>query len=122
MPGEKKHITESELEIMKVLWESDQPLPVGEVRKRLSNDWKNTTVATLLTRLVEKGAVCFEATGKIHRYYAVLGREEYGLGATKSLLSKIYNGSVRNLVAALYDHKEISQDEIADIKKLFELE
>lgn len=123
MSLQKTGITESEYEIMKVLWDSKRPLTVSEVRKGvIDRDWKNTTVSTLLTRLAEKGAVGFEARGKVHYYYPVLKEEEYNLRETKSLLSKIYGGSVRNLVASLYENKEISSDEIDDLKKMFELE
>ena len=44
------------------------------------------------------------------------------MSETKSLLSKIYNGSVKNLVASLYENKAISQDEIDDLRKMFDLE
>ena len=50
----KKTVTESEYEIMKILWESDAPMTVGEVYGRLPEEekrWSKNTVATLLVRL-----------------------------------------------------------------------
>lgn len=58
----KKTVTESEYEIMKILWESDAPITVGEVYKRLpeaEKRWSKNTVATLLVRLCEKGAAAY---------------------------------------------------------------
>lgn len=119
----KNNITESEYELMKILWEWDKPLTVGEFCKSLtSKEWKSTTVATLLVRLVEKGSIGFEKKGKVHYYFPILKREEYNMSETKSLLSKIYNGSVKSLVTSLYENKEISKDEIDDLKKMFDLE
>ena len=48
--------------------------------------------------------------------------EEYGLEETESFLKKLYKGSVKNLVAALYDGKKLSEDDLSELKKLFELE
>lgn len=125
MSGRNKNssISESEFEIMKILWDSETPLTVGGVLGALlENKWKSNTVATLLNRLVDKGAVSFEKSGKVHKYYAVLKKDEYNMSETKSFLSKIYNGSVKNLVASLYENKAISQDEIDDLRKMFDLE
>lgn len=124
MSGLKQTVTGSEYEIMKVLWGEQKQYTVGEVCSALSDKkkWKSTTVATLLTRLVEKGAVSFEKKGKTHYYYAVLQKEDYSIRETKSFLSKLYNGSVKNLVASLYENKEISKEEIDDLRKMFDLE
>lgn len=119
----KGNISESEYEIMKVLWASETPLPVGEVLKAIpQNKWKSNTVATLLNRLVEKGAAAFEKRGKTHYYYPIIRKEDYNLSETKSFLSKIYDGSVKNMVASLYENREISQDDIDELKKMFDLE
>lgn len=122
MPADKKTVTDSEYELMKILWESDEPLTSAGVLGRLEGKaWKITTVATLLTRLADKGAVTFEKRGRNHYYSPVLKETDYKISATKSLLSKIYNGSVKNLVAALYENKEMSEEEIDDLKKMFDL-
>ena len=65
-PAEK--ISESEYEVMKVLWESGQPMPVTDIRRILHQrkSWEATTVKTLIARLTEKGAVIQE---KRNLYY-----------------------------------------------------
>ena len=40
----------------------------------------------------------------------------------KDFLSKIYKGSVKNLVAALYENKKLSSEDMSDLRKMFELE
>lgn len=122
MPSNKKTVTESEYEIMQVLWKSEIPLNAAEVTERVADrEWKLTTVATLLTRLTNKGAVKFEKSSRNYYYSPVLKENDYKIGAAKSLLSRIYNGSIKNMVAALYEGNEISDEDIAELKKMFDL-
>lgn len=123
MPANKKKITDSEYDIMKILWESGKPLTSAGVLERLDNKaWKITTVATLLTRLCDKGAVTFEKQGRNHYYKPLIRETDYKVSAAKSLISKVYNGSVKNLVAALYENQEISQEDIDELKDMFNLD
>ncbi len=50
-------ISDTELEIMNILWRSGEPLSSAEVFDRLETGWKYPTVTTLLGRLADKGAV-----------------------------------------------------------------
>lgn len=118
----KANITEAELEIMKVLWRSDAPMSSYDICDRLEDKaWKYTTVSTLLSRLAEKGAITYEKRGKSYFYTPLLDENAYKIRQAKKLIGKIYDGSVKNLVAALYENKEISEQDIQEIKKLFKL-
>ena len=52
-------ISDSDLEIMQVLWEAEDALPMTEIRVRVQQrvDWKDTTVKTLVQRLCDKGVL-----------------------------------------------------------------
>ena len=79
-----------------------------------------STVGILLVRLCEKGVVSYERKGKSNLYYAVLDKRDYSMSETKSFLSKLYNGSVGNLVASLFESREISRDEIENLRKIID--
>ena len=71
-------ISDSELEVLEVLWEAEEALPIAPIRKRLEErrGWDSSTIKTLLRRLCEKGAV--EARRRESFYYRpVLNREDY---------------------------------------------
>lgn len=123
MSNTKHMITDSEYEIMKILWGTEKKLSVSEVVTALcGNDWTASTVSTFLQRLLKKGIIACDKKGKANLYYPILKEEEYGLEETESFLKKLYKGSVKNLVAALYDGKKLSEDDLSELKKLFELE
>lgn len=123
MSASKQQITGAELEIMEVLWKSPSPMALSEIQSALaSREWKNSTAATLLGRMAEKKIIGFRQEGRARRYYPVLKKEDYGLSEARSLLSRLYDGSVGRMVAALYENSEISGEDIAALKKLFDLE
>ena len=119
----RQTVTESEYEIMIVLWKEEHPISLGEILKKLSKTkWSRNTVGTMLVRLCEKGVVSYEQKGKSYLYYAVLKEKDYSISETKSFLMKLYDGSVGNLVASLYENKEISQEEIDSLRKIINME
>lgn len=80
-------ISDSELEVLEVLWEAEEALPIAPIRKRLEErrGWDSSTIKTLLRRLCEKGAV--EARRRESFYYRpVLNREDYQRWSTRSLI------------------------------------
>lgn len=123
MSNTKQTITDSEYAIMKILWSADKKMTVADVVKALEgNDWTASTVSTFLQRLLKKEVISCEKKGKSNLYYPRLKQSEYDLSETETFLSKIYKGSVKNLVAALYENKKLSKEDMADLKKMFELE
>ena len=123
MSASNKNITDSEYSIMKILWDSGEKMTVSDVVSALSgNEWTPSTVSTFLPRLLKKGAVSCDKRGKTNLYYPAIAENDYNLCETENFLSKMYKGSVKNLVAALYENKKLSNDDIDDLKKMFDLE
>ena len=122
MSNTKQTITDSEYEIMKLLWRSNSKMTVAEVVNGLGNDWSASTVSTFLQRLLKKGIVSCDKKGKTNLYYPLLRQSDYDMSETQSFLSKLYNGSVKNLVAAPYENKKLSKEDMSGLKKMFELE
>ena len=119
----KHTITDSEYQIMRILWKSEKPMTVADVVRELDgNDWTASTVSTFLQRLLKKEVIACDKKGKTNLYYPRLLQNEYDLSETENFLSKIYKGSVKNLVAALYENKKLSNEDMSELKKMFELE
>ncbi len=116
-------ITGSELEIMKLLWHAEDALPVTYFREKLqkSKGWEPATIKTLLSRLVAKGVVRQEKRN-VYYYSPIITEKEYSAWATDDLITRLYNGSVRNLVAALVDSKGLTQEDLDEFRQMFKVE
>ena len=115
-----ERISDSELEVMKVLWEAGDALPVTEIRTALQarRGWEATTVKTLVGRLVAKGALAQEKRN-VYYYRPLIGREEYSGWAAQDLVDKLFKGSARGLVAALVRSDGLSAEDIDELRELF---
>lgn len=114
-------IGESELEIMKVLWKAGEPVTSVEIGKEVeSHGWKKTTIATFLTRLTEKGAVAAEKQGKLYYYSPLISEDEYRNVQTESLIKNLYHGSVKELAAALFEGEELTEEDVAELRNIFD--
>lgn len=115
-------VSEAELEIMQVLWEEDKPLSIREIQEKISSmGWKYNTVGTMLLRLESKGAVSSVKDGRTILYTPVLQKEVYKSERTKTLIQKLYNGSVKELAVSLFKSDSMTREDIEEIKKMFDL-
>lgn len=123
MSNTKQTITGSEYEMMKILWENGGKMSVAQVTAKLSdNDWTASTVSTFLQRLLKKGVVLCEKKGKTNLYFPGISQDKYDFEETENFIAKIYKGSAKSLVAALFENKKLSKDDVSELKKMFELE
>ena len=116
-------ISDSELEIMQLLWRSPRALPLSEIRKSLQNSvgWEATTIKTLLQRLVSKNAVLQEKR-EVFYYSPLVGEEDYSSWATAKLVRRLYHGRARDLVAALVSSEDLTKGDIDALRELFKME
>lgn len=116
-------ISESELEVMKVLWQSAAPLSAGEIIEALTARtlWKPKTIQTMINRLASKGAVAADRSGgRNFTYHAQVAEEAYKLKVSEHLLDKLYEGSMNLLVAQFVRQKKISPQEKEALRRLLE--
>ena len=116
-------ISDSELEVMKVLWQAGDALPVNVIRETLQRDrgWEATTVKTLIGRLLVKGVIEQEKR-KVFYYSPLISEAEYNAWATDNLIQKLYHGSAKKLVAALVQSEGLTQADIEELRALFRME
>ena len=113
-------ISDSELEIMQVLWKAKEALPLSSIRTALQSSmgWEATTIKTLLQRLVTKKAVTQEKR-EVFYYRAAVGEKEYNAWATQRLVKRLYHGRARELVAALVNADELTESDFDELRELF---
>ena len=116
-------ISDSELEVMKVLWQAGDALPVTGIRETLqrTKGWEATTVKTLVSRLVSKGVIRQEKRNVFY-FSPLISEREYNGWATRHLIERLYNGNARELVAALVHSDGLSQADLEELREMFKVE
>jgi BlaI family penicillinase repressor len=112
-------ITETEWEIMKVVW-SHSPTPAQEIIDALAkkDDWHPKTVKTLLNRLGKKGALGFEIEGRAYLYRPLVSEKDCVAAESESFLDRVFGGSLKPMLAHFAETRKLSPSEIAELKRL----
>lgn len=111
-------LPESELDIMIVLWKQKNDMSRSEIEK-IVNQKKTlapTTILTLLSRLEKEGFVSVNRDGNLNKYRWLVSQTEYQQKEGKGMLEKLYGNSVKNFVAALYQGREIDDEDLKELE------
>jgi predicted transcriptional regulator len=113
--------TESELEILKVLWEhgpSSVRFVNDEINKRKETGY--TTTLKFMQIMLEKNLLTRNTEARSHIYDAAISQEETQRDLLGKFVDNVFGGSAMNLVMqALGDH-DASKAELEQIKALIE--
>jgi predicted transcriptional regulator len=138
-------VSDAELDVLKVLWEHG-PATVRDVEARLrqrNRRWAYNTVLTLLSRLRDKGHVASdkqEARGEARQgearqgearqgearggaalvFRAAVSRDDLLRHGLTDLADRMCDGTASPLVHALVQGRQLSPDDIADLRKLLD--
>jgi predicted transcriptional regulator len=122
MPSKPVRPTESELEILTVLW-SRGPSTVRDVYETLRRKRKSAQYATVLKFMqimAQKGLLKRDESDRAHIYAPVHSRELMQQQLAGDLLQRGFDWSMTNLlVGALSAHKA-TKEELAELRKLLD--
>lgn len=115
-----KSLPDSELKVMKVIWNNDRKMSTGEIDAELKNetDWKLSTLQVILSRLTEKGFLRNEKIGRINYYSSIVDFSKYSRNETKNFIRKMYDNSSKKLIASLIESDELTDEDIEEIKNI----
>ena len=114
-----KKLSESEFEIMQVLWRHDAPMTSNQLLDEMGDNrnWKLASLMTVLARMAEKGAVYCDRTTRTNYYSALVSEEEYKLTEGTTFLEKLFHKSAKEFVASLYQGKKMSSKDIQELRE-----
>lgn len=107
--------------IMQILW-NRQEATVAEVRQALLPDRQlaYTTVGTMLTKMENNGQVDHRSDGRVNIYRALIGPDQVKRTMLSDLATRLFSGSVTDVVCHLLDGRPVSRDELSELRKLIQ--
>jgi BlaI family penicillinase repressor len=112
-------ISAAESEIMEVLWRTS-PIATEDLIAALDtpDKWHASTVKTLITRLLKKGAIRAQQDGRRYLYTPVMKREQWLTDESTGLLNRLFGGRVAPLVAHFSQRRKLSKKDVAELRQL----
>ncbi|MDR2889488.1 MAG: BlaI/MecI/CopY family transcriptional regulator [Lachnospiraceae bacterium] len=115
-------IADTELEIMKTVWARTTPISSSDIVRELmaQKGWKETTIYTLISRLVEKGFLTQQKQKQVSYYSPTISAQDYVLEQTHSFVNKLFGGDARKLISMLCESQSIGLEEIRSLRMNWE--
>jgi BlaI family penicillinase repressor len=115
-------ISDTEWEIMRILWKKHPATASDVIEKLSSNDptWHPKTARTLLARLVQKKALDYQTNGRAYVYSPLVSEEECIATASESFLDRVFGGSLQPMLAHFVEGRKLSEEELVELRKLLD--
>lgn len=112
-------ISESEWEVMNVLWEK-APQTANDVILSLQKrtDWKPKTVRTLLDRLVKKKVVGVNKNQKVYTFFPLYTQDECQHAEAQSFLKRIYGGTLKSMLVQFIQEDSLTEEDIKELRSI----
>lgn len=111
-------ISEAESVVMQAIWDRGA-LPTEDIIAAVRHArWGESTVKTLLNRLLNKGALSAEKDNRRYVYSAQLTREEWLANESHGFLDRVFGGRVAPLVSYFSQQKKLRKDDLEELKRL----
>ena len=111
-------ISDAESVVLAVLWRTGPATTEAIVGALGRQRWQESTIKTLLNRLLKKGAIRARKDGRRYIYTPLLTREQWLSSESEGLLDRLFGGRVAPLVAHFSKHQKLTKKDIADLKVL----
>jgi len=113
-------ISETEWEVMKVVW-AQAPCSAGQIIEVLTGQdptWHPKTIKAFLNRLVKKNALGFSTEGRAYLYRPLVKEEDCVNAASESFLDRVFGGSLKPMLAHFVGRKRLSEEELRELRRL----
>ena len=115
-------ITDAEWEVIRVVWANDlvtSKTVISVLKEKM--DWTESTIKTILGRLVEKGVLNTEQEGRKFIYTANIVEKEAVRDFAEDIFNRICNKKVGNVIGSIIEDHVLSFDDIDRLEKILEI-
>jgi len=114
----RKALSELEHQIMQVLW-SRGPATSEQVREALGTKrpLADSTIRTILRRLLAKGYVRQKSLGRTYVYSALDEPRNLAIRAGQQIIDRFCRGSVEELLTGMVEHEVLDREELNQLAR-----
>jgi BlaI family transcriptional regulator, penicillinase repressor len=113
-------LTKAEEQVMKYLWKLEKAFMKDIIEAFPEPKPANTTIATLLNRMIDKGFVGFKRYSKIREYYPKVSKSEYFGKQINFLIKDFFNNSASQFASFFTNETKLSINELEELKRIVE--
>lgn len=117
-----KQLNPSELELLKYLWSLEKAFMKDIVACYPDPKPAYTTIATLLSRMYDKGYIGFERLGRDKQYYPVLEKKVYFSSQLNHMVKDFFNNSAAQFASFFARDTNMSVAQLEELEDMVKQE
>ncbi|TBN05320.1 BlaI/MecI/CopY family transcriptional regulator [Hyunsoonleella flava] len=115
-------LSKTEEDLMNYLWKLEKAFMKDLLDAYPEPKPANTTVATLLKRMTDKGFVGYKLYGKSREYYPLVKKKDYFSRHVNGLIKNFFNDSASQFASFFTKETNLTKEELKDLKTLIDSE
>jgi BlaI family penicillinase repressor len=115
-------ITDTEWEIMRVIW-AKHPITAFEIIEQLTAEdpsWHPKTARTLLARLVKKKVLDYESRGRVYVYEPQVTERQCIAVESESFLDRFFDGALTPMLAHFVRQRRLTKKDLGELRNMLE--
>ncbi|MGA1227084.1 MAG: BlaI/MecI/CopY family transcriptional regulator [Tamlana sp.] len=113
-------LSKTEEELMNYLWNLEKAFMKDLLDAYPEPKPANTTVATLLKRMADKGFIDYKLYGKSRKYYPLVKKKDYFSKYINGLIKNFFNDSASQFASFFTKETNLTKKELEDLKALID--
>jgi len=115
-----KELTKAEEQVMQILWMKEKCFVKEIITDMPQPKPAYNTVSTIVRILENKGFVDHEVFGKSHRYYPLVGKDEYRSFSAEQLMTGYFDASPSSMLSFFLKDKSLEAKDLDEMLKMIE--
>src|SRR5450759_1796505 len=112
------HLTNAEEQIMKMLWRLDKAFIRDIISEFPEPKPAQTTVITLLKRMIDKGFVSYKQYGNSREYYPLIKKADYFSDHINGLIKDFFNNSTAQFASFFTNETNMNKEELKELRDI----
>ena len=111
-------ISEAEHHVMKIIWKNN-PIMASEIINVLTEKtyWKPKTIKTLINRLLTKGAIGYEKSGREYNYYPVIEESDFVKTESRMFVKRLFGGAMKPMLVSMVENEDLTLEDIDELRQ-----
>jgi len=115
-------LSKTEEELMNHVWKLEKAFMKDLLDVYPEPKPANTTVATLLKRMTDKGFIDYKLFGKSREYYPLVKKKDYFSKHVNGLIKNFFNDSASQFASFFTKETNLTKEELEELKTLIDTE
>lgn len=115
-------LTKTEEDLMNYLWKLEKAFMKDLLEAYPEPKPANTTVATLLKRMADKGFIAYNLFGNSREYYPLVKKKEYFSKHVNGLIKNFFNDSSSQFASFFTKETNLTKEELQELRKIIDTE